>query len=90
MEVRVSGLATGAQERLGACAQVVLGDEQAGVPNSRASSIVSQPPTSRRPRSLTRLPSGNTAERLVPVPSPLIIACRLPIRSVDRAQAVAP
>ena len=29
-----------------------------GVPNSRASSIVSQPPTSRLPRSLMRLPSG--------------------------------
>src|ERR1700722_229643 len=39
----------------------------AGVPNSRASSIVSQPPTSRRPRSLSRLPRGNAAERLVPV-----------------------
>ncbi len=32
-----------------------------------ASSIVSQPPTSRRPRSLRRLPRGNTSERVVPV-----------------------
>src|SRR2546421_2144082 len=34
----------------------------AGVPNSRASSMASQPPTSRRPRSLRRLPSGYTCE----------------------------
>jgi hypothetical protein len=30
----------------------------AGVPNSRARSSASQPPISRRPSSLTRLPSG--------------------------------
>ena len=34
----------------------------AGVPNSRASSIVSQPPTSRRPRSFRRLPRGSACE----------------------------
>ena len=32
------------------------------MPTSRASSTRSQPPTSSRPASLTRLPSGNTCE----------------------------
>src|SRR3990172_9036902 len=34
----------------------------AGVPNSSASATTSHPPTSRWPRSLTRLPSGYTGE----------------------------
>ena len=38
-------------ERARARADVVLGDDQAGVPNSRASSSASQPPISRRPSS---------------------------------------
>ncbi len=46
----------------------------AGVPNSRASSIVSHPPTSRRPRSLMRLPSGNTRARLSAMPVVVSVA----------------
>ena len=45
------------------------------MPNSRASSIVSQPPISSRPRSFSRLPRGKTSERVVPVAIAVIIAC---------------
>ena len=48
----------------------------AGVPNSRASSTASQPPTSRWPRSLMRLPSGIDVRELWRVRPSAAALCR--------------